>query len=285
MENRDGIILFVGGDKRQGNIYKSLLKSYQQCRIIAYGENEYSDSTVETAEIIVLPTVATADGETVSTPLYNKTVQLSNLFSHAMRCKCIIAGMASSALIEKAASYGIDCYEYVSDQGFKTLNAIPTAEGALAIAAENSDITIWNSKCLVIGCGCIGRRLAELLKALGANVTVSARKPHDAAFIKANNYCFTETKAVSENIGDFDFIFNTVPHRVIANKALLGLKEKTVVIELASKPYGIDFDAAKDAKCRVIAAPSLPGRFSPVTAAEIAKTAIERIIKEVQNNE
>lgn len=71
---------------------------------------------------------------------------------------------------------------YVKAPSLRVFNAIPTAEGAIALAMENSPRTIWQSNCLVVGSGHIGKYLAGKLRDMGANVTLSMRRDEDAAY-------------------------------------------------------------------------------------------------------
>lgn len=50
------------------------------------------------------------------------------------------------------------------------MNAVPTAEGAIQIAMEQTDVTLHGLPVLVIGHGRIGSLLARRLAALGAKV-------------------------------------------------------------------------------------------------------------------
>ena len=53
------------------------------------------------------------------------------------------------------------------------------------------------------------------------------------------------------------------------------IQKESLIIDLASKPGGVDFESAKKANLNVIWALSLPGKTAPVTAGEIlCKTAI-----------
>ena len=52
------------------------------------------------------------------------------------------------------------------------------------------------------------------------------------------------------------------------------------MIDLASKPGGVDFEAAKRLGVRVIWALSLPGKVAPITAGEIIKDTVLNILKE-----
>ena len=57
-----------------------------------------------------------------------------------------------------------------------TAHAVPTAEGAIQIAMEELPITLHGAKTLVIGYGRLGKLLSHRLSAMGAKVSVAARK-------------------------------------------------------------------------------------------------------------
>jgi dipicolinate synthase subunit A len=50
---------------------------------------------------------------------------------------------------------------------------------------------------------------------------------------------------------------------------------------LASKPGGVDLEAAKELEIKAISALGLPGKVAPVTAAMVIKDTIYNIIEEV----
>ena len=64
------------------------------------------------------------------------------------------------------------------------LNSISTAEGAIQIAMEETNHTLHDSNILILGFGRIGKVLAKMLNAIGANVYCEARKNEDLAWIK-----------------------------------------------------------------------------------------------------
>ena len=59
---------------------------------------------------------------------------------------------------------------------------------------------------------------------------------------------------------------------------LENVRKDALVIDLASKPGGIDFEAAKDLKLNTIHALSLPGKYSPLSAAEYIYETIEHTL-------
>ena len=66
------------------------------------------------------------------------------------------------------------------------------------------------------------------------------------------------------------------------NKATLTrISPGALVIDLASKPGGVDFEAAKDIGVNVIWALSLPGKAAPVTSGKIIKDTALNILSEM----
>ena len=60
------------------------------------------------------------------------------------------------------------------------------------------------------------------------------------------------------------------------------LNKNCLVIELASKPGGIDVEAAKEIEIKIVMAQGLPGKVAPVTAAKAIKDTIYNIIEELE---
>ena len=56
------------------------------------------------------------------------------------------------------------------------LNAIATAEGAVALAMREQNTTLFDTRCVVLGYGRCGSALCRRLAALGAHVTAAARR-------------------------------------------------------------------------------------------------------------
>lgn len=160
-------------------------------------------------------------------------------------------------------------------------NAVPTAEGAIEIAITETPFTIHGSKSLVLGYGKIGKILSKDLYALGAQTYVEARKYADLAMIEGHGYEPLPLDNLKDHIHEFDIIFNTIPSLILDDEILTKVKKDALIIDLASKPGGIDFDAAKTYGLKVIWALSLPGKIAPVSSGAIIKDTIMNIIKEL----
>ena len=173
----------------------------------------------------------------------------------------------------------MDVNDYFTREDFTVRNAAVTAEGAVEIAMREYDRTICGSRCLVAGFGRIGKALAWMLRGLGASVTVSARKPADLAWIDV--YGYTPVKSDEICLREkYDIIFNTVPAMVFSDKTLNRVDPSTLLIDLASMPGGVDFDAARERGIRTVHALSLPGKTAPRAAGEIIKNTIYTMMEE-----
>lgn len=159
-------------------------------------------------------------------------------------------------------------------------NDIPTCEGAIQLAMEQTAYTLQGAACLVIGYGRIGALLAHKLQALGANVTVSARSVRDFARIEVSGLPALDTRHLAAHLKPFQIIFNTVPAPILDTAALSGLASDCLIIDLASMPGGIDADAKLPADCRLLHALSLPGRVAPLSAARAIHNTIVTILQE-----
>ncbi|MBQ8670514.1 MAG: dipicolinate synthase, partial [Oscillospiraceae bacterium] len=63
-------------------------------------------------------------------------------------------------------------------------------------------------------------------------------------------------------------------------RVLAALPRDAVVIDLASKPGGVDFDTARQMGVKTIWALSLPGKVAPISSGEAIKDTILNILDE-----
>ncbi len=266
-------IALLGGDRRQFYLSRQFLSEGYAvlCHRVPGIPDTASliQNTVSQSELIILPMPALdADGYIRSdkTPL-----PLEPVLESAMP-GAILAGGGMSSVQKAAASFDLSVIDYAQDASLAILNAIPTAEGAIQIAMEHTDCTIWKSRMLVIGYGRIGKAVAKRLKNFGADVCVSARSPADLAQIRAAGYEADHTGDYSKELRQYDCIFNTVPAPVLQQRHLDALRPDTCIIDLASRPGGLDSSCRFSD--RYIPALALPGRVAPKTAAGFIHDAI-----------
>lgn len=162
--------------------------------------------------------------------------------------------------------------DYSENEYFKIRNAMPSAEGAIAIAMSSTDFTVSGAKVTVVGYGNIGKCLVDRLISLGADVTVVARREISRA--EAENRGAKTIDFDSFPNTSCDILFNTVPALVVTDEVIKKLSSHSVIIDVASKPGGVDIESAKRHGIPVTHALGIPGKFAPRTAALILKSTI-----------
>lgn len=242
-----------------------------------------AEEAVHKADCVVLPLPYSADGNTVNAPFARVPIPIEEIFGAAFPGMLITGGKFDDVAYNLAADVGIHLVDYYKREELAVLNTIPTAEGAIQIAMEELPITIHGANCIVIGFGRVAHMLCRELDALGANVAASARKCSDLAWIKALGYTPVNISSLGDTIGSFDVVFNTVPAVVLTEATLSNLKKDCLVIDLASKPGGVDFETAGRIGIKTVWALSLPGKVAPLTSGAIIKDTVLNIISEEES--
>ena len=158
------------------------------------------------------------------------------------------------------------------------LNCISTAEGAIEVAMKETDTIIHGSNVLILGFGRIGKVLSKKLQGLSCKVTCAARKQEAFAWIEAYGYNLININEMGKELEQFDIIFNTVPHLILTKEKLKYLNKKCLLIELASKPGGIDRKEAEKNNIKIVEALALPGKVAPTTTAKFMKEIVYELI-------
>ena len=160
----------------------------------------------------------------------------------------------------------MELVDYFAREELILCNAIPTAEGCIGILMAERTRTLWNSAILLAGFGPVGQALGVRLAALGAQVTVAARRPAQRAL----------AESFSLRAVDLARLEQTAPAFVLTEAVLAALRPGSLIVDLASKPGGTDFAAARRLGHRAIHALSLPTACAPETAGEaLARTVCE----------
>ncbi|RJQ11271.1 MAG: dipicolinate synthase subunit DpsA [Bacillota bacterium] len=192
----------------------------------------------------------------------------------------VLAGSFPPDLAAAVAGAGCQAVALGDLDDLAILNSIPTAEGAVMMALERTRVTIHGSRAAVIGYGRTGQTMAATLAALGARVTVVARRPDARARAVVTGCVAVDFSELRDALEGARFVFNTVPAAVLGREALSVLDGEAVVIDLASGKGGTDFDAAAEFGLKAVLAPGLPGRVAPETAATYLASVILRLIDE-----
>lgn len=274
MSNRK--ILIVGGDIRQIYCGEKLSKS-ADVYFIGFEKADIQPKIPreKSCGYALLPiSPPTASGE-LSAPFSNKKIFTADILSYLTDNAVIFTGIHP----EKASVFFSDftLISYTEQEDFALKNAISTAEGAVLTALENLNVTLSGLPVLIVGMGRISSALVSILKGFGADITVAVRNSRG----RAKAAVFGVKSIFTEDIsGEFPLVFNTAPNLVFDEKKLRKFAENTLFIELASKPYGFDFQAGEQFHRKIILASGLPAKKAPVTAGYDLADTISAIIGE-----
>lgn len=271
-------ILIIGGDSRINYLSEGLLEDGFEVK--TFDGSEPLKTAVEESDAVILGLPCSRDDKTVDAPDLSETILLKDLFHIMGRNKLLLAGKMSQGTKAVADVFGVKWVDYFMREELEILNAIPTCEGALQIAMEELPITLFGCDAVVTGFGKVAQPIVTALRALGANVTVCARKPSARAKARSFGVNAVEFSSLKECMSNAQLVINTVPQPVIGRRELITAKN-ALVIDLASKPGGVDMEAAKDLGVKVIWALGLPGKVAPVTAGNIIKETICNILGEL----
>ncbi|MDE6087931.1 MAG: dipicolinate synthase subunit DpsA [Oscillospiraceae bacterium] len=285
-KNHEKKILVAGGDLRYGYTAASLadhLETYAVGFQSAVSDQvqlvESVADKIPLCDVLVLPMPVSDDGILVNAPFSQRNISISHLLTTLKPGALVLGGKfgKSQEIFEQS---GFETMDYLVREEFSTRNAVPTAEGAIQIMLEEMPCTICGSQILILGFGKIGSRLAATLHAMGAEVTVVARnvvKRAEAEMLGCRSVAFSE---LEHAVKDADVICNTVPALVLTESILEQIRQDALILDLASKPGGVDWDAAQTLGKRVVWALSLPGKTAPVTAGRIIAKTILHILDE-----
>ena len=266
-------IAFIGGDRRN-YLLSNMLKDKGEVVAAYLGDDDNLSRCLE-AEYIVFPIPFSKDGNMIYTPLSNREISIEECVK-AVESKTIFVGNIDSKIKEQFKTNQNKVIDIAKEKEFIKSNSIPTAEGIIKCIIENTDITIDKSNILIIGFGNVGEKTAELLSNLNAKIYCSDIDKHKVANIGLRGYNVLEI--LDNYIEKMDVIINTVPDLVINENVFRFIKKSTLIIDVASKPGGVDFIYAKEHGYRAIQYLGIPGKVAPRTSAEYMKDIIEKYI-------
>lgn len=284
--------LFIGGDMRIASLASMMYEDGYTIACYALEEAPALEGiccalsledAARDADCIVLPLPVLNIRGGLNAPLSAHFYNIDDILRRLPKGSLVCAGRPDDSVKTTAAELGLDMVDYYAREELVTLNAVATAEGAISVLLSHSPITIWDSDILICGFGRIGKQLTDRLRTFGARISVSARKPGDLAYIRSMGCKAIETRTLGAHLGSYNTIINTVPAKIFDRERLSKVRSDALIIDLASRPGGVDFDAAKEMGLNVLWALGLPADISPVTSGAIIKETILNILYEKRN--
>ncbi len=228
---------------------------------------------ISNSKFIIGPTPLCKDNTYVSSSS-TIGIELSEFISLCAPDQKIYAGAIPKKIAEKAKEHGLTFIDIMKWEHVSLKNSVATAEGAICEAIKSSVINIQGSKILILGFGRCGQILAKKLAALDALVSISVRRSDVLSLASAYGYDGFLIDTLQTQIGNYDFIFNTIPALVLPKEQLEHVSKDVVIIDIATYPGGVDFNYTSDHCLNAGLYLGLPGKMSPKSSAKIQLEAI-----------
>ena len=168
--------------------------------------------------------IALADYILLPLPLDAARTPLAELLRAARPGALALGGMLSEEAKAIAAEAGVELVDYFAREELTIRNAIPTAEGCIGVLLAQRKRTLWGSAVLLLGFGPVGQAVGTRLAALGAHVTVAARRPAQRAQAESLGMQGAELARLARLAPAFDTVVNTIPAQVLTAPVLARLR-------------------------------------------------------------
>jgi len=285
-------VAVIGGDARQLEIIHRLIELDAKLTLIGFEllENPFLNAAKEKMDdvrfweidAIILPAGGTnGKGEVESLFAKEPIFLAEELIGQTPEYCVLFSGIKNEYLKELEKKTGRKVEPVLERDDVAICNSVPTVEGALLLAIQNTDITIHGSKTVIVGFGRVGMTAARAFSALGAKVKVVSGKKEDLARIAEMSLEPVPLAEIGEAVQDADICINTVPALVLTAGVLSKMPSRTFIIDLASKPGGTDFRYAEKRGIKAFLAPSLPGIVAPKTAGKILAGALVELLTDL----
>ncbi|WP_404328670.1 dipicolinic acid synthetase subunit A [Mesobacillus maritimus] len=286
-------MLIVGGDVRQIEVAKIFSKKGAKVSLVGF--TQVVDDSIEKikcgiqeidfsqVDAILVPVSGIDHEGKVEARYSDGEIALTKDHLENTPEHCVIyTGIKTPYLTNLMETTGRKVIPMFARDDMAILNSIPTAEGTLKVAIEHTDFMIHGSNVMVLGYGRVGKTIARLFDAVGAKVRVGARKEADLARIIEVGLTPFHLKNLAPVMENVDICINTIPHLILTADILDKMAQHTLIIDVASKPGGTDFEYAKEKGLKALLELGIPGKVAPKSAgAIIAKVLVELLEAEL----
>ncbi|WP_440895371.1 dipicolinic acid synthetase subunit A [Amphibacillus sp. Q70] len=287
-------IAIIGGDARYLELIKKLISNPNyQIQLIGYEQldqgflgvqyTDLDEVSPETLDVVILPITGVENDGQVKSIFSNQPIILPNDWFEGIKNNTIVfSGITTSYLEENLSNREVTFIPMMERDDVAIYNSVPTAEGAILLALQHMKTTLHDSNVVVLGLGRVGLTVADKFTKLGANVSVGVRKAGDIAKASALGYNGFHLSELTAYTKKCNLLINTIPVLMLDKAELNTFTADALIIDLASKPGGVDFDYAKKRGLNTIHALGLPAKVAPKTAGEILANVIDQLITDHQ---
>lgn len=265
--------IVIGGDRRMEHLAQYLLQEHHVLRIT--GNASWEDHIP--GSHLLFPMPFSRDGTRIS-GMEESELTAAQLLAYLERKPgSVFGGSLPDSIREQCQALSIPAFDWMEMEDVALPNAVLTAEGAIAEAILQTNRSLQNCRCLILGWGRCAQTLARRIRHLVRETFICARNPYQRLCAQSEGFSTASLSDISPLLPGYDLIFNTVPAMILpANDAAL-LSPGSVLLDLASGPLSSHIDMALY-RGTAVSCPGLPGKYFACDAGEIlARAALGRI--------
>lgn len=264
-------LLAVGGDRRSLFMAKEMRNAGYQVHTLGLEIEDTSLENVSQADVLLFPYPFSVRSGLVPT-LSGITLYPEDVLIRARPGALVLAGRGLEGYVQE----DMILKRYMDAEKLSTDNADLSAEAAVYEVMKRTEKALLDLRVLVTGYGLFARALACRLKMLGAEVWVAVRRQQQRLQAEQDGMKAIEITQMADAFERMDFILNTVPARILTEEGSRHIRPETFLLELASAPYCMDPEQARDLGLKFEVLPALPARYAPCSAGKaLAKAALE----------
>ena len=272
-------LTIAGGDKRALTVADLFASRGCKCYVFGFDKHRLGANGVEhtddvqaailNSSAVILPYPCQKDGF-LNTPFSTRRTEIESILTLAGEDTLVLGG----GLPKKSKNL----IDYSNEEDFLLKNAVPTAEGALALAMQMLRSTVFGAYFVVMGYGRIGAYLAKILGSLGGKVTIVARNAKSRTLAEISGFDAVGFDDCEAPLTRADMVFNTVPEKIFGERELSAIRSGRTIIDLASLPGGADEEECRMHKILLVRALGLPGKVAPETAGKAVFETVLRLL-------
>jgi len=289
-ELKGWIVAVIGGDLR-------MLEHMRQARLSGavvqhYGGVPGADEAagrpgsptladaVKGARIISCPIPGVGSDDALYTKFTTEKLRMTTEVLRGAAPRAMLFTCWSTArMIEWAKGTSVTLVDYGEDDELAILHAVPTAEGAIRTAIENTEDTLLGMHVLCFGLGRVGLSVADAFRSMKAKVSLAARNPAQLARAWTLGFDPIHLRDLANDLHRFSLLVSSSSGRVVTREIIAATSRDAVIIDLCSPPGSVDFEAAKELERKVIWARAQAGR-APKRAGYDEWQVLMRLVRE-----
>lgn len=260
----DKIIYVLGNDSRYVYV-KSILKE----KGFSLLENISSENL---PNVIILPMQGLHEDVSIN------EVTIDDSFFKIHKNAIFVSGTNTNYLLNKQEKFGFKQIVLNNMPQFTNVNSIATAEGVLALILKNKKKLLSELTVMILGYGKSSRAIADLLTRNKVKNIIVARSEISRVEAYTMSKYVTSFNELTDYLKTTDIIVNTVPSLVVTKEIMQKCNKDIYIIDIASKPGGVDYEAANNLGLNAYLAPGLPSIYAPYSS---ALALVNTLIKEL----